>query len=195
MSGKLKKRQEEILKAALNLLAQGGSHALTIRNLARALDITEPALYRHFESKKDLLRALYGFTWQKMENRLLPLTEKEIDPIEKLAVFLHAFFGYLTENRGVNLVLLSEAIHHNDPDLKKAMFTLISNFQDLIRKILHQGVAKGALREDIELNIASRLVLGLFQSTVTLSLLTEEPWEASRVIGPFLKVFLEGAKR
>jgi len=195
MSGKLKKRQEEILEAALNLLAQGGSYALTIRNLAKVLDITEPALYRHFESKKDLLMALYGFTWQKMESRLLPLTEKEIDPIEKLTVFLHASFGYLTENRGVNLVLLSEAIHHNDPDLKKAMFALISNFQDLIRKILHQGVAKGALREDMELKIASRLVLGFFQSTVTISLLTEEPWEASKVIGPFLKIFLEGAKR
>jgi len=195
MNGKLKKRQEEILEAALNLLAQGGSYALTLRNLAKTLDITEPALYRHFESKKDLLLALYGFTWQKMESRLLPLTEKEIDPIEKLNAFLHAFFGYLTENRGVNLVLLSEAIHHNDPDLKRAMFTLISNFQNLIKKILHQGVVEGKLREDLEPKIASRLVLGFFQSTVTISLLSEEPLEASKVIGPFLKIFLEGAKR
>lgn len=195
MSGKLKKRQEEILEAALSLLAQGGSHALTTRNLAGALGITEPALYRHFGSKKDLLMALYGFVWQKMERRLLPVVEDERGFPEKLGAFLHAFFDYLAENRGVNLVLLSEAIHHNDPDLKKAMLTLVSNFQGLIKRILNQGIEEETLREEIDLNIASRLVLGLFQSTVTLSLLTEEPWETSMVIEPFLKIFLKGAKR
>ncbi len=195
MSGKLKKRQEEILKAALGLLAHGGSHALTTRNLARALNISEPALYRHFESKKDLLRSLYGFVWHKMEKRLLPLVEEGTSPLQKLETILHSFFDYLTENKGVNLVLLSEAIHHNDPDLKMAMLTLISNFQELIKKVLHQGVQGGILKEEMDLNIASRTILGLFQATVTLSLLTEEPWEASRVIEPFLKVFLEGAKR
>ena len=45
---KLTKRQNEIIDTALNLTASGGIQNLTIKNLADALGITEPAIYRHF---------------------------------------------------------------------------------------------------------------------------------------------------
>ena len=42
---KLTGRQQEILTAALKLLADGGMQNLTIRNLAEKLNITEPAIW------------------------------------------------------------------------------------------------------------------------------------------------------
>ena len=51
----LSKRQKEIINAALKLISEGGIQALTMKNLAKMLEITEPALYRHFENKHDIL--------------------------------------------------------------------------------------------------------------------------------------------
>jgi len=189
----LKKRQEEILEAALTLLAQGGSQALTTRNLARVLEVTEPALYRHFESKKDLLRALYAFVGQKMRAKLRPVVEADMGFPEKLGNLLRAFFDHLEENRGVNLVLLSEAIHHNDPELKGAMLKLLEKVYGFIESILVEARGKNSIKENLDIKGASRMVLGFIQATVTLALLSGEPLEAGSV-DTFLEIFWEGVK-
>ena len=55
-------RQQEIIDAALALIAEQGIQNLTIKNIAAALKITEPAIYRNFDSKFVILDALlYSF--------------------------------------------------------------------------------------------------------------------------------------
>ena len=56
----LTKRQSEIIDAALKLTAEGGIQNLTIKNLGNALGITEPAIYRHFRSKSEIVRTMIG---------------------------------------------------------------------------------------------------------------------------------------
>ncbi|MBN1835147.1 MAG: TetR/AcrR family transcriptional regulator, partial [Spirochaetales bacterium] len=48
-------RQKEIIEHALQLIAERGIEKLTYRNLAPALGISEPAFYRHFGSKAEIL--------------------------------------------------------------------------------------------------------------------------------------------
>ena len=57
MERKLTARQNEIVEAALRLTAEGGLGNLTIRNLGEALGISEPAIYRHFRNKSEIVRS------------------------------------------------------------------------------------------------------------------------------------------
>jgi len=54
-------RRETILAASLKLFARHGFHGVTTRMIAHGAGISEALLYRHFESKDDLFRALE--TW------------------------------------------------------------------------------------------------------------------------------------
>ena len=56
----LTRRQQEIVRTALELIAAGGIRNLTIRNLADRLGLTEPAIYRHFRNKAEIVRTLIG---------------------------------------------------------------------------------------------------------------------------------------
>jgi TetR/AcrR family tetracycline transcriptional repressor len=47
-----------VVEAALKLLNDGGLDGLSLRRLAQELGVQGPALYRHFASKQDLLRAM-----------------------------------------------------------------------------------------------------------------------------------------
>ncbi len=51
MEKKLTKRQNEIVDAALHLIAEKGMGNLTIRHLSRRLNVTDAALYYHFHDK------------------------------------------------------------------------------------------------------------------------------------------------
>ncbi|MFF3671232.1 TetR/AcrR family transcriptional regulator C-terminal domain-containing protein [Microtetraspora malaysiensis] len=50
--------REVVVRRALALLNEVGLDGLTIRRLAQELGVQAPALYRHFASKDDLLRAM-----------------------------------------------------------------------------------------------------------------------------------------
>ena len=51
-------RQVEIIEAATRRIDQYGIQNLTIKNLASDINVTEPALYRHFKRKDDILLIL-----------------------------------------------------------------------------------------------------------------------------------------
>ena len=48
-------RRAELLAGALRLFRQRGYHATSINDIGAAVGVSGPALYRHFESKDDLL--------------------------------------------------------------------------------------------------------------------------------------------
>src|SRR4051794_37391411 len=50
--------RDRILDVALDLFTAKGYDATSMREIAEQLDITKPALYYHFDSKEDIVRAL-----------------------------------------------------------------------------------------------------------------------------------------
>ena len=54
-------RQEEIILAAIALIAREGYKNLTIKKLASELNLSEAALYRHFVNKEDLLLSIMHY--------------------------------------------------------------------------------------------------------------------------------------
>ena len=58
-------RKEEILIVALHLFARDGYEAVSVSQIAGALDMTKGALYRHYKSKRDIFDCIV----QRMEQQ------------------------------------------------------------------------------------------------------------------------------
>jgi TetR/AcrR family fatty acid metabolism transcriptional regulator len=54
-------RQIEIMEAATNRISKYGIQNLTIKTLAEDIGLSEPALYRHFKSKNEILLSLLEY--------------------------------------------------------------------------------------------------------------------------------------
>jgi AcrR family transcriptional regulator len=89
-------RKSQIIAEALRLFGQHGFDRVTIKQLARACDITEPALYRHFSSKEDIYAAVLDSLKTHHEyNELFALLERETDLhriLHELASHILTFF-------------------------------------------------------------------------------------------------------
>jgi AcrR family transcriptional regulator len=70
-------RQQEIIDVALDLISQKGIQGLTMKNLSKEIGISEPAIYRHFENKIEILLAVLDLfrdsTREIFEKELLKL--------------------------------------------------------------------------------------------------------------------------
>lgn len=81
-------RRRQLLHTASKLFAEGGYARTTTSQLAQAAGVTEPIIYRHFESKRDLFVALVEQTGE----RTLEIWNESLaaakDPAERLAILV-----------------------------------------------------------------------------------------------------------
>ena len=73
-------RKQQILEAAIEIIASEGYAKLTMRALARASGMKLGALQYHFPTWKDLLQALAAFIGEEYERSFDALAEGSIDP-------------------------------------------------------------------------------------------------------------------
>ena len=80
--------RRRILSAAIRCVAEGGYSQATIREIARAADVTSGSLYNYFATKRDLLKA----TAQSIEDLTLPrlraAAQRETDVVDRLDALL-----------------------------------------------------------------------------------------------------------
>jgi AcrR family transcriptional regulator len=57
-------RRQELLETALRIFAAGSYRGVTTADIARAAGVSEPVLYRHFPSKRDLYLACFDEAWR-----------------------------------------------------------------------------------------------------------------------------------
>ncbi len=88
---------EDIIAAASALLDEGGLDALSMRELARRLDVRAPSLYFHVESRDDLLRELISAGLEKLGSRLRDAGLGE-PPRERVHRMARAYVGFADES-------------------------------------------------------------------------------------------------
>lgn len=64
------KTRQRIIEGALRLFAARGVDATSIRDIATSAMITEPAVYRHFRSKEDLIWEIFWTGYRGLGDRL-----------------------------------------------------------------------------------------------------------------------------
>lgn len=63
-------RKTEIIFAALELASENGLGTVSMNQIAEKIGISKPALYKHFESREEIVKALYSFLREKAKQNM-----------------------------------------------------------------------------------------------------------------------------
>jgi AcrR family transcriptional regulator len=114
-------RREQLLDVAESLFAQQGYAGATTAQIAKAAGVTEPIIYRHFKSKRDLFVALI----ERTGKRTLALWQGDVsaeeDPAQRLARILADNPMVSAEGRAGYKVLLQAIPEVEDTLIAKAV--------------------------------------------------------------------------
>ena len=153
-------RQIEITEVALELISEKGIQGLTIKNLAKKIGITEPAIYRHYDSKTDILIAVLDLFKQNTEQ----LFEKELKndgkAIDKIEHLFTKHFASFSATPSLVSVIFSEEIFRNEPVLIAKIAEIIDKNDKILTTIIVDGQKSGEIRSDIEANYLSTIIIG-----------------------------------
>jgi TetR/AcrR family transcriptional regulator, fatty acid metabolism regulator protein len=143
-------RQQEIIETALGLINEKGIQGLTIKNLSKRLGITEPAIYRHFENKIQILIALLDLL--KKNTSLIFEAELNSDETAVLKVerLFEKHFKSFAEMPSLAAVVFSEEMFRNEEKLTDKISEVIEANNKTLLTILKQGQQNNEIRSDID---------------------------------------------
>ncbi|MGW8762922.1 TetR/AcrR family transcriptional regulator [Streptomyces sp. NPDC055815] len=121
-------RKARIVSAASDLFCESGYHNVSVADVAAAVGITAPALYRHFRGKPDLL--LHVVTGS------ISSIAAAAQEAESLEAYLQSSAVRSVERRGSAVVWQREARHlsaENRADLRRTLGDIIDRIAALIR--------------------------------------------------------------
>lgn len=190
-------RKEQIVNRVIQLFAQKG-FALTTRELARELRITQPLLYRYFPSKQSLIEAVYervflsrwDAVWgQGLADRRVPLRQRMI-------TYLTDYTRVILQSEWVRIFLYAGL---QDPSLNQRYLKMLHErvFTVLIKELRHEsgrGGRAGSKQTMLDMEVlwsfhSSFFYMGVRQWVYQMPV----PDDLDAVIEHRVDVFLHGA--
>jgi AcrR family transcriptional regulator len=154
-------RQEQIKKAVLEIIATEGLQNLSTRNLAHKVGISEGAVFRHFATKRDIILGIMEDVRTDLQGSLRRISLSNNHPDERLFEFLCAHIQYLLRNKGITILLFSEAAHMNDAELKSHLREILLEQKQFVSKIIQDGIVEGHWDPELNVENVAMLYMGI----------------------------------
>lgn len=189
-------RRAAIIESAIRLFADRGFRGATTRELAAAVGVSEPVLYQHFPSKRDLYKAIIESTMERAHQTY------DLEQHGQLAP--EAFF------RGMAGIMVD--FYQQNADYVRLLFYSALERHELSRMFherhacTHFDYLAGYVRRQIEAGVfrpvdplmAARMFTGMVADVALKAVLqpdTETPQSREALLDGMVDIFLRGVMR
>jgi len=154
------KRQTEIIDVTIDLIAKGGIQNFTMKSLAEEIGISEPAIYRHFKSKLEiLLTILKSIRAEAMK------IDQQNDCHEKWTIseidqMLRMQIQRFIQKPSLASIIFAEEIFQNELQLSNAVLTIMNERSELMEMVIQREQERGAVRKDIRAHAIAQIIMG-----------------------------------
>jgi AcrR family transcriptional regulator len=142
-------RRRHLIETAIRVFSDGSYRGTTTAEIARAAGVSEPILYRHFASKRELYLAALDHVWDTARERWTEVLDGAPDIAAGFAEMGRGHFSVhdckfqLAE---LWVQALGEAAE--DPELRKHLRKHMREVHDFIAAAVRRGQAEGSLHPD-----------------------------------------------
>ena len=147
--------RDRIEAAAIQLFVEKGIAETTVRDIARAVGLSEGAMYRHFAGKDQLVWQLFERNYVEFAGRLGTLAGAESSTRAKLAAMIRGFCQSHDDNPALFRFLLFVQ-HGQLGKLAEDTPTPVS----VMRAVIEGGIASGDIPQQ-DADLATALVFGV----------------------------------
>lgn len=160
-------RQIEIMEAATNRISKFGIQNLTIKTLAEDIGLSEPALYRHFKSKNQILWSLLEYFKTEMESRIQSIPFKpSTSEADKLRAIFNSQLKTFVNKPAIVSVIFAESIFHYEENLSNKVSEIMDMMQNYVKNNIKLGQENGQYNNLIGASTLTTILIGGMRMTV-----------------------------
>jgi AcrR family transcriptional regulator len=163
-------------------------------DLAKAAGVSEPALYRHFPSKKELFLSTLKEAAPKLLDIWQRIASEVEDPIETLWSIGISYYDHLN-NRSAPMKLLFQALlEADDPDIRLALRRNFASFVRFFREIIDDGKRRGLVRPELDTEVVAWRFLSTGLTLDVIHLLDFDQDISRQKVEVWMRLFLDSLR-
>jgi AcrR family transcriptional regulator len=142
-------RRAAVLECACHVFAKGGYQGATTAEIARGAGVTEPILYRHFASKRDLYLACLREAWKECREMWAAAIADETDPGQWTAAMGLSYLA-ARDKRGHVATLWVQALTDasDDPEIRRFVRRHMREVHAFVADVIRRAQENGGIVAD-----------------------------------------------
>lgn len=186
-------KYEQIIDAAVKVIAQNGYHHSQVSKIAKEAGVADGTIYLYFKNKEDLLVSLFqdkmGKFIQKIEDELAG--EPSIE--EKLLVLITMHLSQLQADHSLAIVTQLE-LRQSNIELRNRINEVLVEYLKLIDTIVLLGIEEGLFSADLDIRITRQMIFGTIDEVVTNWVMKEHKYELLPLANPVHTLLLKAIR-
>ncbi|WP_299398208.1 TetR/AcrR family transcriptional regulator [uncultured Gelidibacter sp.] len=138
-------RKQEIIKTAAKLFKEKGYSAVTMRDLAKAVNIRAASLYNHIDSKQDILKSIIISLAEEFTNGMETIKNSDVSIIDKLRAIVSLHVNITIHNTYGMASLNNDWMHLEDQ--LEYYLSLRKNYEEDFVEIIKSGIETKEIRD------------------------------------------------
>ncbi|MBU0500196.1 MAG: TetR/AcrR family transcriptional regulator [Gammaproteobacteria bacterium] len=165
-------RRAVTVEAVIDLAGSHNPSEITTAAIARHMNLTQGALFRHFPTKDAIWQAVMEWVSERLLARLDQAAQGINSPLDALQAMFMGHVEFVAEHPGVPRMLFGELQRAESTPTKRMALTLIHRYAGRIVRLIEQGKATGEIASQLDTHAASTLFIGTIQGLVMQSMLS-----------------------
>jgi AcrR family transcriptional regulator len=156
-------RKSQIIAQVLRLASEIGPDHMSTTDVARAVGISQPAVFRHFPTKGDLWVAVAEDVSATLREHWATAEARAQTSLERLQGLIGAQLAAISERPALPSILFSRELTVDNPPLREVFDRLLASFQSRLAAAVGEMQSEGMLRPDIDARDAAVLLASIVQ--------------------------------
>ncbi|MDD4029764.1 MAG: TetR/AcrR family transcriptional regulator [Caldisericia bacterium] len=153
-------RKKQIRTAAIDLIAEKGIQNVTMKNLSRLIGISEPAIYRYYNSKYDILYGILDSFEEYSIGKIKAIQKQMNHPLQQMEAFFMNRCQLCQGAPNVAKVVFSEEYFQHDERLAEKMSSIMHQHGTFFYSAIQNCQKQGIFRSDIDAKIVFQIIIG-----------------------------------
>ncbi|MBK9668802.1 MAG: TetR/AcrR family transcriptional regulator [Thermomonas sp.] len=168
-------RRAATVDTVLALAAESNPGEITTAAIAKRMNVTQGALFRHFPSKEAIWQSVMEWVADRLDARLERAAAAAPTPLAALRGMFLQHVAFVAEHPGVPRMMFGELQRAAPTPAKRVAAAMLGRYGERVRVLLEQAQAQGEVADDVDTQAAAVLFIGMIQGLVMQSLLAGEP--------------------
>ena len=159
MAARPGERKLQILQTIAEMLQDPRGEKITTALMAKKLDVSEAALYRHFASKAQMYEGLIEFIETGLFSVINKINADEQSGVKQAELIVSLLLGFAQKNRGLTRVLIGDALVNEDDRLQVRINQLLDRVEASLKQALRIAASNNELPQGEDAAAAANLCL------------------------------------
>ena len=159
-------RRQQILEALAHELEMNPGERITTAGLARAVGVSEAALYRHFPSKAKMFEGLIEFIEESIFSLINRILKEEDSSLKRCENILSLLLGFAEKNPGLTRILSGDILTGETERLRIRVSQFYERLETQIKQVLREGEMNNELTLTVPVQAQANLLLAIVEGRI-----------------------------